>query len=106
MFKTNFFINPKRKKESHNLSYKSKIIYIIKNKLILIGLYLGFRNINYSYVHGNKSRIKIGKNCSTMNTIFNSISGDISIGNDTIFGHNCMVLTGTHKFIDGKKRFL
>ena len=26
-----------------------------------------------------KSRIKIGKNCSTMNTIFNSISGDISI---------------------------
>lgn len=103
MFKTNFFINPKRKKESHNISYKSKIIYIIKNKLILIGLYLGFRNINYSYVHGNKSRIKIGKNCSTMNTIFNSISGDISIGNDTIFGHNCMVLTGTHKFIDGKR---
>ena len=76
-----------------------------KNKLILIGLYLGFRNINYSYVHGNKSRIKIGKNCSTMNTIFNSISGDISIGNDTIFGHNCMVLTGTHKFIDGKISF-
>lgn len=43
----------------------------------------------------------MGKNLSTMNTIFNVISGTISIGDNTIFGHNCMVLTGTHNFING-----
>ena len=46
-------------------------------------------------------RVKLGKNCSTMNSIFNVISGEIHIGDDTIFGHNCMVLTGTHNFKNG-----
>jgi acetyltransferase-like isoleucine patch superfamily enzyme len=36
-----------------------------------------------------------------MNTLFNVVSGDIMIGDDTIFGHGCMVLTGTHQFFDG-----
>ena len=106
MFKSNFFINPKRKDELYKLSLKNKIVFNLKNKLIWLGVYLGFRNINYSYVHGNKSRLTIGLNCSTMNTIFNLISGDVKIGDDTIFGHNCMVLTGNHKFINGKRASL
>ena len=36
-----------------------------------------------------------------MNTIFNVISGTIHVGDDTIFTHNCMVLTGTHNFVNG-----
>ena len=103
MFKTNFFINPKRNSESKFYSIKSKFIFFIKNKLAWFGIYLGFNNINYSYVHGDKNRIKIGDNCSTMNSIFNVISGDIHIGNNTIFGHNCMILTGTHNFYNGKR---
>jgi len=38
-----------------------------------------------------------------MNTIFNTNSGDIIIGDNTIFGHNCMVLTGVHRFYKGKR---
>lgn len=58
------------------------------------------------YCHGDPSRLHIGKNVSTVNTIFNVASGDIFIGDYTIFGHNCMVLTGRHDFLDGKRKKL
>lgn len=87
-----FFLNPKRR----------TLINFIKMPFIRIGLFLGFPNIDYSYVHGNKN-IYLGKNCSTMNTIFNTSSGNIGIGDNTIFGHNCMVLTGVHRFYQGKR---
>jgi len=68
---------------------------------VQFGLWCGFQNIEYSYVHGDKRRVLLGKDCSTMNTVFNVISGVIRIGDHTIFAHNCMVLTGTHNFVDG-----
>ena len=103
MFKTNYFLNPKR---NEHTSLRAKVGYYAKLPLIKLGLWLGFQNIEYSYVHGCKSRLSLGTNCSTMNTIFNVISGDISIGVDTLFGHNCMVLTGTHEFYDGRRASL
>ena len=36
-----------------------------------------------------------------MNSIFNVVSGKIHIGDNTIFGHNCMLLTGVHNFKEG-----
>ena len=48
-------------------------------------------------------RVKIGKGCSTVNTLFNTSSGEITVGDDTVFGHNCMVLTGVHRFYKGKR---
>ena len=93
MFNNNFFLNPKRYEFS---SLRERIVYYVKLPLVNVGLWLGFQNIEYSYVHGYKSRIKLGDNCSTMNTIFNVISGNIVVGNNTLFGHNCMVLTGLH----------
>jgi acetyltransferase-like isoleucine patch superfamily enzyme len=45
---------------------------------------------------GDDSRITIGNNVNLVNTLFNTVSGDIVIGDWTIFGHNCMVITGTH----------
>jgi len=101
MFKTNFFLNPKRFDNSLKFNLRNRILFKLKEKLRWIGVYLGFNNINYTYVHGNKKRVKLGKNCSTMNSIFNVISGEIHVGDDTIFGHNCMVLTGTHNFKNG-----
>ena len=101
MLKTNFILNSKRLDDSLKLNFKSRIVFKLKEKLRWVGIYLGFNNINYTYVHGNKMRVKLGKNCSTMNSIFNVISGEIHIGDDTIFGHNCMVLTGTHNFKNG-----
>ncbi len=95
---TNFFLNPKR---IYVKTLRGKLLYHAKLPFIHFGLWLGFPNIEYGYVHGSKSRIKIGRNCSTMNTIFNVISGTITIGDNTLFGHNCMVLTGTHEFFGG-----
>jgi acetyltransferase-like isoleucine patch superfamily enzyme/predicted SAM-dependent methyltransferase len=54
----------------------------------------------------DSKRLHIGKNVSLVNTTFNVSSGHIYIGNDTIFGHNCMVLTGKHNFINGKRASL
>ena len=36
-----------------------------------------------------------------MNTLFNVISGNITVGDNTLFGHGCMVLTGVHEYFFG-----
>ena len=68
-----------------------------------LALAAGFCNIDYAYVHGDLRRLKVGQGCSTMNTLFNTVSGEIRIGDDTLFSHNCMVLTGTHRFHNGER---
>ncbi len=60
----------------------------------------------HHYCHGDPSRLFLGESVSTVNTIFNVVSGNITVGDNTIFGHNCMVLTGRHQFSDGKRRSL
>ena len=102
MLQNSFLKNPIRL----NNTFKSKFIELIKKPLINFLLWLGFTNIEYAYVHGDKRRLKIGNNCSTMNTLFNVISGNITIGDNTIFTHNCMVLTGTHIFVEGQRASL
>jgi len=97
-----FFLNPKRKNSLKKLSFAT-LLNVIKLPIQFIGTFFGFQNIDFSYCHGKKSRLKIGKGCSTMNTIFNTNSGNISIGSNSIFGHNCMVLTGTHNYRHGKR---
>lgn len=59
---------------------------------------------SHHYCHGDPSRLHLGKSVSTMNTIFNLSSGQVFIGDNTIFGHNCMVLTGKHTFVQGKRK--
>jgi acetyltransferase-like isoleucine patch superfamily enzyme len=66
-----------------------------------LGLLCGFPNIDYSYVQGRMSRLHVGDRCSTMNTTFNVVSGDIYVGDDTLFSHDCHVLTGVHRFHNG-----
>ena len=56
------------------------------------------------YVHGSPSRVHLGPRVSLMNTLLNTVSGDIYIGANTILGHNCMLLTGRHEFTDGRRR--
>ena len=58
------------------------------------------------YCKGDKKKLHLGKNTSLVNTIFNTSSGHIYIGDDTIFGHNVMVLTGVHEFLNGKRKSL
>jgi len=47
-------------------------------------------------VWGDKSRLKISPKASTANTIFNTISGQITIGDYTFTGHNVSIITGIH----------
>ena len=60
---------------------------------------------NY-YCHGNNKKLHLGKNVSALNAIFNVSSGHIYIGDYTIFGHNCMIITGRHEFLNGKRKKL
>jgi acetyltransferase-like isoleucine patch superfamily enzyme len=59
-----------------------------------------------SYIVGDSRRLHLGKRVAVANTIFNLTSGSIYIGDYTIFGYNVMVLTGRHKFIEGKRASL
>jgi acetyltransferase-like isoleucine patch superfamily enzyme len=94
------FLNPKRKRLN---GVSAWLLFYLKLPLIELWSYLGFLNIEYSYLHGDKERMNIGNGCSTTNTLFNTVSGNITIGDDTIFGHNCMVLTGRHRFYQGRR---
>lgn len=58
------------------------------------------------YCHGDPRRLHLGRGVSVVNTLFNVASGEIYVGDDTIFGHNCMVLTGRHEFSGGRRRSL
>ena len=58
------------------------------------------------YVHGKWENLILGENIILNNTICNTVSGKIIIGDNTIFGHNCMLLTGNHEFKDGKRKKL
>ena len=55
------------------------------------------------YCTGRWKRVHVGHGVSTMNTLFNVASGDIYVGDDTIFGYDCMLLTGRHEFENGRR---
>ena len=80
-----------------------------RSQAIVIDPWLGMvqrRLYAKPYVHGTRERIRVGRGVSLMNTVLNTASGSITIGDNTIFGHNCMVLTGRHDFSDGRRKNL
>ena len=95
-----FLINPKR---LIFRTWQQRLRFIIQYPFVRFGLWLGFPNLDYGWVNGYDNRIKIGQGCSTMNTTFSTHSGTITIGDNTIFGYDCMVLTGQHRFYKGKR---
>lgn len=77
----------------------SLIFLYIKNKI------LNQWQFTY-YCKGDRKKLHLGKYVSTVNTLFNTSSGHIYIGDNTIFGHNVMVLAAVHEFLDGKRKSL
>lgn len=75
--------------------------------VIIMGIFIDFVR-NYSsfrpYIKGDKRRLRVGKRVSLVNTIINVSSGDVEIGNDTVFGHNCILATGFHEFQGGMRK--
>lgn len=63
--------------------------------------WLKFFNYNTFFIDGDKSRVSIGERCGLANTLFNTASGSITIGDRCIFGYNVMLLTGRHNFNHG-----
>lgn len=69
--------------------------------------YLMLEHLNRTpYIYGEKDMVHFGSNVSPVNTFFNTGSGHIYIGDNTIFGHNCMVITGRHEYADGQRKDL
>lgn len=87
------YLNPKRKQP---IGIKRLVIGYLNT--------LGFKNFDYYYVHGEGSgnKLTLGKQVSVNDAVFNIASGNISVGDFTIFGHSVSVLTGFHRFSDGK----
>ena len=50
----------------------------------------------YYSVWGDQSRIHFGKSVSAVNTLFNTASGEIYLGDYTFTGHNVSIITGSH----------
>lgn len=49
-------------------------------------------------IHGSGTKLILGKECKLVNTLFNTMCGRITLGDYVFFGHNAMVLTGTHDY--------
>ena len=81
----------------------------IANQLIqfLIGPlidWIRFYSCRRPFIKGNKRRVKLGDRVSLVNTVINVSSGNVEIGSDTIFGHNCLIVTGYHEFEGGMRK--
>lgn len=45
---------------------------------------------------GSRERVHLGNNTSLVNTLFNTASGEIFVGDYTFAGHNVSIITGSH----------
>ena len=51
----------------------------------------------YRYrLHGKPERLHIDETAIVNNALFNVSGGEITVGKDAFFGHDCALLTGTH----------
>ena len=98
-----FYLNPKRARKKSNLL--STILFSLQKILKKPFLMLGFNNIDYYYLHGEHgmTKLSLGENVSVADAYFNIGSGNIIVGDNTIFGHKVMVLAGHHQFYNGKR---
>ncbi len=55
------------------------------------------------FVMGSPERLRIGERSALANTIFNVSSGNITVGDRSIFGQGVMVITGRHDFRNGMR---
>lgn len=49
-------------------------------------------------VWGDPARLSIADTAHMVNTLFNTVSGSITVGDHTFAGHNVSIITGTHDY--------
>lgn len=81
-------------------------IRTLLSPVVFLGVRAGFRHVDHSYIHGDSRRLHCGQRVSLMDTTFNLVSGHVHIGDDTLFSHGCYVLTGMHRFVNGRRASL
>ncbi|MEK0182522.1 MAG: acyltransferase [Oscillatoriales cyanobacterium] len=65
---------------------------------LAIDRYMETRFLFKYLLYGNEDRLQIAETAVINNATFNTISGDIKIGEYVFFGLNVSVLTGTHDY--------
>lgn len=58
------------------------------------------------FIDGDPQRVRIGRRVGLANTVINVASGNVDIGDYSIFGYNVMLLTGRHEFKGGRRASL
>lgn len=77
-----------------------KYIFVIIPKKYISRL--GFVNYYIPHINGPRDRLILQGDYSgvrLVNTIFNTMSGSITLEKDIFFGANCMLLTGKHNYL-------
>lgn len=54
--------------------------------------------LEYHLVYGDPSRLTLPASARVNNTLFNTVSGHIVVGENAFFGFNVCLLTGTHDY--------
>lgn len=79
--------------------FKAAVKYIIDTKLIpYLSDRLPSALVWQFSVVGDRNRLSISKTCTVSNTLFNLYSGRITIEDFAFFGHDVLVLTGSHDY--------
>lgn len=80
-----------------------KIPLRLQQRLVDYLVGLGFPNMRRCMVHGPRERLHLGKGVGCNNNVFfNTRSGHIYIGENSVISFNCMFLTGRHEFENGQ----
>lgn len=65
-----------------------------------------FYEYQVPYIEGDGGSLFTENGVRLCNTLINTESGSVFIGEDTIFGYNVMVLTGRHLFNNGERLYV
>ena len=88
-----------------SFSVRYKKLIVNKKRNLARKFMKGFLKYFYDthFVMGESKKLKVGERTALANTLFYVSSGNITVGNRTIFGQGVMVLTGRHEFRNGKR---
>jgi len=93
----------RRKNQKESLPFLYRVQLRLRSPMRPVVRFLLFFFYHTHYVDGVSGSLVIGKKVGLQNTICNSSSGDITIGDSCAFGYNVMLLTGRHQFKNGKR---
>ncbi len=85
------------------MSFAHKLQLRLRGPMRPVVRFLGFFVYNTHFIDGSADLVTIGKRVGLANTLFNTASGRITVGDHCAFGYNVMLLTGRHRFDSGRR---